>query len=104
MGSRSGVGHASGIAATQKISYCESFYYYYFLLLNVHISPKGLKEGRKKKKKEIVKRILVCCRECSRLMVGFHDKAATGKLTGVHRKYCTSKFGYTAKCEPAKFL
>ncbi|OMO83405.1 hypothetical protein COLO4_22539 [Corchorus olitorius] len=42
--------------------------------------------------------------ECSRLMVGFHEKAATGKLTGVHRKYCTSKFGYTAKCEPAKFL
>ncbi|XP_022740327.1 G2/mitotic-specific cyclin-2-like isoform X2 [Durio zibethinus] len=42
--------------------------------------------------------------ECSRLMVGFHQKAATGKLTGVHRKYCTSKFGYTAKCEPAEFL
>ncbi|KAB2094898.1 hypothetical protein ES319_A02G191200v1 [Gossypium barbadense] len=42
--------------------------------------------------------------ECSRLMVGFHEKAATGKLTGVHRKYCTSKFGYTAKCEAAKFL
>ncbi|XVF16012.1 hypothetical protein REPUB_Repub09cG0205300 [Reevesia pubescens] len=41
---------------------------------------------------------------CSRLMVGFHEKAATGKLTGVHRKYCTSKFGYTAKCEAAKFL
>ncbi|XP_022775483.1 G2/mitotic-specific cyclin-2-like isoform X2 [Durio zibethinus] len=42
--------------------------------------------------------------ECSRLMVGLHQRAATGKLTGVHRKYCTSKFGYTAKCEPAKFL
>ncbi|XWS33944.1 hypothetical protein CRYUN_Cryun22dG0126300 [Craigia yunnanensis] len=42
--------------------------------------------------------------ECSRLMVGFHEKAATGKVTGVHRKYCTSKFVYTAKCEPAKFL
>ncbi|XWS45635.1 hypothetical protein CRYUN_Cryun15aG0153400 [Craigia yunnanensis] len=42
--------------------------------------------------------------ECSRLMVGFHEKAATGKLTGVHRKYCTSKFGYTAKSEPAKFI
>ncbi|KAH1113274.1 hypothetical protein J1N35_006652 [Gossypium stocksii] len=42
--------------------------------------------------------------ECSRLMVGFHEKAAIGKLTGVHRKYCTSKFGYTAKCEAAKFL
>ena len=43
-------------------------------------------------------------RECSRLMVGFHQKAATGKLTGVHRKYSTSKFAYTSKCEPAKFL
>ncbi|XWS29132.1 hypothetical protein CRYUN_Cryun24cG0002100 [Craigia yunnanensis] len=42
--------------------------------------------------------------ECSRLMVGFHQKAAIVKLTGVHRKYCTSKFGYTAKCKPAKFL
>ncbi|XP_022926372.1 G2/mitotic-specific cyclin-2-like [Cucurbita moschata] len=42
--------------------------------------------------------------ECSRLMVGFHQRAATGKLTGVHRKYCTSKFNYTAKCEPAHFL
>ncbi|XP_059623327.1 G2/mitotic-specific cyclin-2-like [Cornus florida] len=42
--------------------------------------------------------------ECSRLMVSFHQKAATGKLTGVHRKYCTSKFGYAAKCKPAHFL
>ncbi|XP_015889577.2 G2/mitotic-specific cyclin-2 [Ziziphus jujuba] len=42
--------------------------------------------------------------ECSRLMVGLHQKAATGKLTGVHRKYYTSKFGYTSKCEPAHFL
>ncbi|KAL0543477.1 hypothetical protein IC582_018573 [Cucumis melo] len=42
--------------------------------------------------------------ECSRLMVRFHQNAATGKLTGVHRKYCTSKFNYTAKCEPAHFL
>ncbi|GKV44186.1 hypothetical protein SLEP1_g51390 [Rubroshorea leprosula] len=42
--------------------------------------------------------------ECSRMMVTFHQKAATGKLTGVHRKYNTSKFGYSAKCEPANFL
>ncbi|XP_021732198.1 G2/mitotic-specific cyclin-2-like [Chenopodium quinoa] len=42
--------------------------------------------------------------ECSRLMVTFHQKSATGKLTGVHRKYSTSKYGYTAKCEPAHFL
>ncbi|KAK0577113.1 hypothetical protein LWI29_027918 [Acer saccharum] len=42
--------------------------------------------------------------ECSSLMVTFHQKAGTGKLTGVHRKYCTSKFGYAAKTEPANFL
>ncbi|KAJ7957967.1 Cyclin [Quillaja saponaria] len=41
---------------------------------------------------------------CSRLMVTFHQKAGTGKLTGVHRKYSTSKFGFAAKIEPATFL
>ncbi|KAL8194086.1 hypothetical protein R6Q57_026328 [Mikania cordata] len=42
--------------------------------------------------------------ECSRMIVGYHQKAALGRLTGVYRKYNTSKFGYAAKCEPAKFL
>ncbi|GAB2282473.1 G2/mitotic-specific cyclin-1 [Dionaea muscipula] len=42
--------------------------------------------------------------ECCRHMVGFHQKAGTGKLTGVHRKYSTSKFGFAAKCVPALFL
>ncbi|KAM1073099.1 hypothetical protein ACFX2B_018013 [Malus domestica] len=42
--------------------------------------------------------------ECSSLMVGFHQKASTGRLTGVHRKYSTSKFGHIATSEPAKFL
>ncbi|KAL1190044.1 Cyclin-B2-4 [Cardamine amara subsp. amara] len=42
--------------------------------------------------------------ECSRKMVAFHHKAGTGKLTGVHRKYNTSKFGYAARTEPAGFL
>ncbi|RWR92962.1 G2/mitotic-specific cyclin-2-like protein [Cinnamomum micranthum f. kanehirae] len=42
--------------------------------------------------------------ECSRLMVDFHQKAAVGKLTGVHRKYSISKFGFAAKAEPALFL
>lgn len=42
--------------------------------------------------------------ECSRMIVGYHQKAATGRLTGVYRKYNTSKFGYAAKCEPAKFI
>ncbi|OIT06526.1 g2mitotic-specific cyclin-1 [Nicotiana attenuata] len=42
--------------------------------------------------------------KCSRSIVSYHRKAATGKLTGVHRKYSTSKFGYAAKFEPALFL
>ncbi|KAL8160734.1 hypothetical protein V2J09_002271 [Rumex salicifolius] len=42
--------------------------------------------------------------ECSRLMVGFHQRAGSGKLTGVYRKYSTSKFGYAAKFQPALFL
>lgn len=48
--------------------------------------------------------MMIWHRECSSLIAGFHQKAATGKLTGAHRKYSTSKFGYAAKCEPAKFL
>ncbi|KAL8494352.1 hypothetical protein ACS0TY_025242 [Phlomoides rotata] len=31
--------------------------------------------------------------ECGKLMVSFHQKAGSGKLTGVHKKYSTSKFG-----------
>ncbi|XLR02420.1 hypothetical protein S83_068618 [Arachis hypogaea] len=42
--------------------------------------------------------------ECSRMMVGLHQKAATAKLTGVRRKYSSSNYSYTAKCEPACFL
>ncbi|KAL5216358.1 hypothetical protein ABZP36_007759 [Zizania latifolia] len=42
--------------------------------------------------------------ECSRMMVDFHKKAGAGKLTGVHRKYSTFKFGCAAKEEPALFL
>ncbi|KMZ65851.1 hypothetical protein ZOSMA_30G01320 [Zostera marina] len=42
--------------------------------------------------------------ECSRLMVEFHQNTEIGKLTGVHRKYSTSKFGCVAKSEPALFL
>lgn len=38
------------------------------------------------------------------MMVQFHQKAAGGKLTGVHRKYSTFKFGCVAKVEPAHFL
>ncbi|KAI3938163.1 hypothetical protein MKW98_018719 [Papaver atlanticum] len=43
-------------------------------------------------------------KECSRLMVTFHQKAGSGKVTGVHRKYSTYKFGCAAKSEPALFL
>ncbi|CAH2036711.1 unnamed protein product [Thlaspi arvense] len=43
-------------------------------------------------------------RACARKMVAFHHKAGTGKLTGVHRKYNTSKFSYAARTEPAGFL
>ncbi|KAL0322840.1 UNVERIFIED_CONTAM: Cyclin-B2-3 [Sesamum angustifolium] len=42
--------------------------------------------------------------ECAKLMVSFHQKAGTGKLTGVYKKYNTSKYGYTARTEPAVFL
>lgn len=39
-----------------------------------------------------------------KLMVSFHQKAGTGKLSGVHKKYNTSKYGYAARVEPAVFL
>ncbi|PHU15232.1 Cyclin-B2-2 [Capsicum chinense] len=42
--------------------------------------------------------------ECSKLMISFHQKAAVGKLTAVHRKYSTSKYGNAARCEPIFFL
>ncbi|CAL1383681.1 unnamed protein product [Linum trigynum] len=42
--------------------------------------------------------------ECSRLIVGFHQNSGKGKLTGVHRKYSTSKFGFATRTQPASFL
>ncbi|KAG5381096.1 hypothetical protein IGI04_028938, partial [Brassica rapa subsp. trilocularis] len=42
--------------------------------------------------------------ECSRKMAGLHHEAGTGKLTGVYRKYNTSKFGYASRTEPAVTL
>ncbi|PKU63897.1 Cyclin-B2-2 [Dendrobium catenatum] len=42
--------------------------------------------------------------ECSRMMVDFHLQAGKGKLTGVHRKYSTYKFGCAANSTPALFL
>ncbi|CAI9272230.1 unnamed protein product [Lactuca saligna] len=40
--------------------------------------------------------------ECSKMIVGYHQKAGVGRLTGVYRKYNTSRFGYAAKNESAK--
>ncbi|VAI93930.1 unnamed protein product [Triticum turgidum subsp. durum] len=42
--------------------------------------------------------------DCSTMMVELHRGAARGKLTGVHRKYSTFKYGCAAKSEPAAFL
>ncbi|KAL6603426.1 hypothetical protein ACP70R_043787 [Stipagrostis hirtigluma subsp. patula] len=42
--------------------------------------------------------------ECSRMMVELHQRAPHGKLTGVHRKYSTFRYGCAAKSEPASFL
>ncbi|KAL2232109.1 UNVERIFIED_CONTAM: Cyclin-B2-3 [Sesamum indicum] len=42
--------------------------------------------------------------ECAKIMASFHQKAGSGKLTGVHKKYSTSKYGYAAKEKPAVFL
>lgn len=43
-------------------------------------------------------------RECARMMVELHLKVGTGKLTGVQRKYNTSRFGFAAKSDPAVFM
>ncbi|KAK4489906.1 hypothetical protein RD792_000554 [Penstemon davidsonii] len=42
--------------------------------------------------------------ECAKLVVSFHQKAGNGKLTGVHKKYSTSKYGYASRVDPAVFL
>ncbi|KAI3797232.1 hypothetical protein L1987_32487 [Smallanthus sonchifolius] len=43
--------------------------------------------------------------ECSKMMVGLHQKAGgTGKLVAVFKKYSTSKFGHVARTQPANFI
>ncbi|KAL3619801.1 Cyclin-B2-4 [Castilleja foliolosa] len=42
--------------------------------------------------------------ECAKIMVSLHQKAGTEKLSGVHKKYSCSKYGFAAKTEPAFFL
>lgn len=37
-------------------------------------------------------------------MVALHQNAGNGKLTGVFRKYSTSKYGGAARMAPAVFL
>ncbi|KAL3678048.1 hypothetical protein R1sor_021004 [Riccia sorocarpa] len=43
-------------------------------------------------------------KECSRMMVGFHRKAADGKLVVVHKKYSSPKFQSVASLAPALVL
>ncbi|KAL5225850.1 hypothetical protein ABZP36_012489 [Zizania latifolia] len=42
--------------------------------------------------------------DCSKMMVELHQKAGHGKLTGVHRKYSTFRYGCAATSEAAVFL
>ncbi|KAL1547080.1 Cyclin-B2-3 [Salvia divinorum] len=42
--------------------------------------------------------------DCAARMVSFHRKSGTGKLSGVQKKYSTSKYGYVARIKPAEFL
>lgn len=42
--------------------------------------------------------------ECAKLMASFHQKSGTGKLTGVHKKYSTSCYGYAARVDPPLFI
>lgn len=93
MDSSSGVGPLSGTATIQKINFCE-----YLSNPSQHLIHRRFLAAL------INFSFLHTHRECSRLMVSFHQKAGTGKLTAVYRKYNTSKFGYTSKSEPAVFL
>ncbi|XVF68061.1 hypothetical protein PTKIN_Ptkin10aG0172900 [Pterospermum kingtungense] len=61
-------------------------------------------QGSTVRERVLMKDILCANSKCFKLMVAYHQKAGTGKLTGVHRNYSTSKFGYAAKTEPAQFL
>ncbi|KAI7740903.1 hypothetical protein M8C21_027220 [Ambrosia artemisiifolia] len=42
--------------------------------------------------------------ECAKMMVGLHQKAGTGKLVAVFKKYSTSKYGHVARTQPADFI
>ncbi|MFS8006305.1 putative cyclin domain-containing protein [Helianthus anomalus] len=42
--------------------------------------------------------------ECAKMMVGLHQKAGTGKLVAVFKKYSTSKYEHVARTQPASFI
>nr|XP_043607836.1 G2/mitotic-specific cyclin-2-like [Erigeron canadensis] len=42
--------------------------------------------------------------ECSKMMVGLHQKSGSGKLLSVYKKYGTSKYGHVSQTEPASFM
>ncbi|KAK9071788.1 hypothetical protein SSX86_008217 [Deinandra increscens subsp. villosa] len=42
--------------------------------------------------------------ECSKMMVSLHQKSGKGRLVSVFKKYGTSKYGYTARTQPANFM
>lgn len=98
-GSSSGVELVNGMLATQKISSCECSFFP-SPMQPIERPVHGLEIPIK------VSSLFCECfdRECATLMTGFHQKAATGRLTGVHRKYCSSKFAYTSKCEASRML
>lgn len=41
-------------------------------------------------------------RECAKVLVGFHLKAAESNLKSAYRKYSKPKFGAVARLTPAK--
>jgi hypothetical protein len=87
-----GQGFLSFIADTPAINSCEFVFSY--LLIRFGFTLKLI----------IFPSLFFLLSECSRMMVDFHQKAGTGKLTGVHRKYSLFKFGCAAKVQPALFL
>nr|XP_043634139.1 G2/mitotic-specific cyclin-2-like [Erigeron canadensis] len=42
--------------------------------------------------------------ECSKMMVGLHQKSGSGKFLSVYKKYDTSKYGRVSQIKPANFM
>lgn len=96
MGTSNGARHARGTRVTAKNSYCK------WLLLPSY----SFYNTKTESNESLIFTLHFArfCSECAKMMVSFHENAGTGKLTGVHKKYSTSKYGYAAKIEPAVFL